>query len=67
MELKTYVVTDLAGPYINGKRVKPGQLIRLTERQAMYEVDRQVVRPATSDDLGPSAAPAAGPTAAQKS
>lgn len=66
MELKTYVVTDLAGPYINGKRVKPGQLIRMTERQAMYEVDRQVVRPATSEDLAPAAAPAA-PTAAQKS
>jgi hypothetical protein len=66
METKTYVVTDLAGPYICGKRVKPGQRIRLTDRQAMYERDRGLIRPATSEDLMPSVAPAT-PTAEQKS
>jgi hypothetical protein len=34
-----YVVSELAGPYVSGKRVKPGQVLELTRRQAKYELD----------------------------
>jgi hypothetical protein len=54
-EMKTYVVTNVAGPYVASKRVKPGQQMRLTERQAKYERDRGLIRPATSADLTPAA------------
>ena len=45
MILKPYIVTELAGPYVAGKRVKPGQKISLTDRQAKYELDRKTIKP----------------------
>lgn len=34
---RTYIVTKLAGPKVNGKRVKEGDEIQLTEDQARSE------------------------------
>jgi hypothetical protein len=34
-----YVVSEIAGRYVCGKRVKPGQVLDLTPRQAKYELD----------------------------
>ena len=45
MILKPYIVTELAGPYVAGKRVKAGQKISLTDRQAKYELDRKTIKP----------------------
>jgi hypothetical protein len=53
MELKSYIVTELASPYVAGKRVKPGQRIDLTARQAKYELDRGMIEPA--DKAAPAA------------
>jgi hypothetical protein len=66
METKTYVITDDCGPYICGKRVKQGQQIRLTDRQAKYELDRGLVRLATDKDLIPGVAPTAPPRPATR-
>ena len=48
MILKPYIVTNVAGPYVAGKRVKPGQRIELTDRQAKYELDRKTIEPGES-------------------
>jgi hypothetical protein len=53
MELKPYIVTDLAGRYVAGKRVKAGQRIELTARQAKYELDRGMIRPADVEPMPP--------------
>jgi hypothetical protein len=62
MELKSYIVNDVDCHYVAGKRVRPGQRIQLTERQAMYELDRKIIRLATAADV-----PSPAPTAEQKS
>jgi hypothetical protein len=56
MVLKPYIVTDVASPYVAGKRVKAGQKIQLTDRQAKYELDRGNITP---DEPTPPAKPAA--------
>ncbi|WEK50313.1 MAG: hypothetical protein P0Y66_22165 [Candidatus Kaistia colombiensis] len=37
-EKKPYRVTDAAGPYVAGRKVKPGAIIDLTKAQAEYEL-----------------------------
>ena len=56
MILKPYIVTEVAGRYVAGKRVKPGQRIELTDRQAKYELDRDTIKP--DDGKAPAPAPA---------
>jgi hypothetical protein len=59
MILKPYIVTNVAGPYVAGKRVKPGQKIELTDRQAKYELDRKTIEPAASATVHEGPKPAA--------
>jgi hypothetical protein len=42
---KPYIVTNVAPPYMNGARIKSGQTVYLTDRQAMYELDRRTIAP----------------------
>lgn len=46
MAVKTYVVTDAAGPWVAGQRVNPGDVLRLLEDDASYEVARGQLREA---------------------
>jgi hypothetical protein len=49
--MEHYEVTDKAGPYAAGRRVNPGDVIRLNAKQAWYELSLGTIRP-----VGPSAA-----------
>lgn len=49
MEKKLYVVTDAAGPRVAGARVKPGDVLRLTEDQAFAELRFGNIAPKPED------------------
>ncbi|RWX72590.1 hypothetical protein [Mesorhizobium sp. M2A.F.Ca.ET.039.01.1.1] len=40
MDRKPYRVTDEAGPWVAGRKVKPGAILELTDDQAAYEIAR---------------------------
>lgn len=44
-EKKPYCVTDAAGPYAAGRKVKPGAVLELSAAQAEYELQRGVIAP----------------------
>ncbi|MFI5411297.1 hypothetical protein [Kaistia sp. UC242_56] len=44
-EKKPYRVTDAAGPYVAGRKVKPGSILDLSAAQAEYELQRGVIAP----------------------
>lgn len=41
MSIRSYVVTDSAGPWVAGRRVEPGDILTLPEADAEYEVARK--------------------------
>lgn len=58
MSLQSYIVTDTAGPRVNGERVVAGQTVRMTAKQAQFYLDQREVVPATVAAASPAAAPA---------
>jgi hypothetical protein len=44
-EKKPYRVTDAAGPYVAGRKVKHGTVLELSAAQAEYELQRGVIAP----------------------
>lgn len=48
MELKPYVVTETAGRYVAGRKVFAGDVLRLSDEQAKYEVIKGFLKPATA-------------------
>jgi len=44
-EKTLFRVTDAAGPYVAGRKVKIGDVIPLTSAQAEYELQRGVIAP----------------------
>ena len=43
--MKTYVVTDKAGPWVAGRRVEHGDQLTIPKEDAEYEVARGLLRP----------------------
>ena len=44
--MKQYIVTEKAPEWVAGRRVKPGDILTLTDQQAEYEVMRGLIEPA---------------------
>jgi hypothetical protein len=61
METKVYEVTDKAGLFVAGQRKPASGLIRLTDRQAGYELKLGTIRPTDAE------APASSPPAPRSS
>jgi hypothetical protein len=60
--MPAYQVTDKAGQWVAGKRVRAGDILQLSERQAEHEFRLGTIAPVGASQAAPQAAKAAPAT-----